>query len=90
MPSLIEVEEMMRQQTRVVESFARIREVIVTQQNAMAEQRSRDEANKQSSDYNDDGSGYSGKEEGGGGFSGADAKKRRGVSLEGWGIRTVC
>jgi hypothetical protein len=30
--------------------------------------RESDEANKQSSDYNDDGSGYSGKEEGGGAF----------------------
>ena len=62
--------------------MARIREVIVTQQHALEEQRNREEANKESSDYGDDGNGYSEKGEGAGGFAGSDAKKRRGVCVE--------
>ena len=60
--------------------MARIREVIINQQHALAEQRTRDEANKESSEYGDDAIGGQDKSEGGGGFAGADAKKRRGVS----------
>ena len=70
---------MVRRQNHVLDSLARIREVIITQQHALAEQRSRDEANKVSSDYGEDGTSYSDKGDGGGGFAGADAKKRRGV-----------
>lgn len=63
-----------------MESMERIREVIINQQHALAEQRTRDEANKESSEYGDDATGGPDKSEGGGGFAGADAKKRRGVS----------
>ena len=79
LPTLGEVDDMARRQTHVLDSLARIREVIITQQHALAEQRSRDEASKVSSEYGDDGTSYSDKGEGGGGFAGADAKKRRGV-----------
>ena len=79
LPTLGEVDDMVRRQTHVLDSLARIREVIITQQHALAEQRSRDEANKVSSDYGEDGTSYSDKGDGGGGFAGADAKKRRGV-----------
>lgn len=72
---------MMRHQHRVLESMARIRDVIINQQHALAEQRTRDEANKESSEYGEDTNGGQDKLEGGGGFAGADAKKRRGVSL---------
>ena len=70
---------MIKRQERVLESMTRIREVIVTQQAALAEQRSREEASKVPSDFGEDGNGYSEKSEGGGGFAGDAAKKRRGV-----------
>ncbi|MCJ1412048.1 hypothetical protein MMC19_006140 [Ptychographa xylographoides] len=78
LPTLAECDDMIRRQNRVMDSMARIREVIVTQQHALEEQRNREEANKESSDYGDDGNGYSEKGEGAGGFAGSDAKKRRG------------
>lgn len=71
---------MIRQHGRVYESFARIREVLLTQQLALAEQRAHDQGYKGSSEYDEDGSGYQEELKAGGGFAGADAKKRRGVS----------
>ena len=70
---------MIRHQTRVLDSMARIRDIILTQQHALAEQRSRDQAYKPPSEFSDDAIAYQDKLEGGGGFAGADAKKRRGV-----------
>ncbi|MCJ1317051.1 hypothetical protein MMC15_002372 [Xylographa vitiligo] len=78
LPTLVECDEMIKRQERVLESMTRIREVIVTQQAALAEQRSREEASKVPSDFGEDGNGYSEKSEGGGGFAGDAAKKRRG------------
>ena len=69
---------MIRHQNRVLDSMTRIRDII-NQQHALAEQRSRDEANKEPSEYGEDGITGQDKSEGGGGFAGADPKKRRGV-----------
>ena len=79
-PSLQECEELLRQQTGVLDAITRIREGIITRQHqALAEQRSQDQAYKGSSEFGDDGSAYQDKLDGSGGFAGADAKKRRGV-----------
>ncbi|KAI9873219.1 MAG: hypothetical protein M1830_000685 [Pleopsidium flavum] len=80
LPTLLECDEMIRQHGRVYDSFARIREVLLTQQLALAEQRQHDQGYKGSSEYDEDGVGYQDELKGGGGFAGADAKKRRGVS----------
>ena len=80
MPSLQECDDLVRQQTVVLDAINRIREGIITrQQQALAEQRSQDQAYKGSSEFGDDGSVYQDKLDGSGGFAGADAKKRRGV-----------
>ncbi|MCJ1298887.1 hypothetical protein MMC08_001678 [Hypocenomyce scalaris] len=82
MPSLQECDDLVRQQTVVLDAINRIREGIITrQQQALAEQRSQDQAYKGSSEFGDDGSGYQDKLDGSGGFAGADAKKRRGPHL---------
>ncbi|MCJ1227826.1 hypothetical protein MMC12_004485 [Toensbergia leucococca] len=78
MPSLIECEEMIRQQSRVLDSMVRIREVIISQQQALAEQRNQDQNYKGSSEIDDDGISYQDKLDGSGGFAGSDPKKRRG------------
>jgi len=70
---------MIRQQEKVLNSVARIREVIVTQQAALAEQRSYDYAHKPGSEVDEDGSMYQDKLDGSGGFAGPDTKKKRGV-----------
>ena len=80
MPTLVECEEMIRRQTTVLDAMSRIREVVVAQQQALAEQRNRDEANKTHQlEYREDAAAYQDKSEGGGGFAGSDAKKRKGV-----------
>lgn len=81
LPSLAECDEMLRQHNRVHESFTRIRDVILTQQLALAEQRAHEQGYKGSSEYDEDGAGYQDEFKAGGGFAGADAKKRRGVSI---------
>ncbi|MCJ1374494.1 hypothetical protein MMC20_005726 [Loxospora ochrophaea] len=78
LPSLTECDEMIRHQHRVLDSMARIREVIITQQHALAEQRTRDQAQKAPSEFSDEANSYQDKLEGAGGFAGADPKKRRG------------
>ena len=70
---------MIRQQERVLTSMARIREVIIAQQAALAEQRSHEYNHKPGSEMDDDGSMYQEKPDGSGGFAGSDTKKRRGV-----------
>lgn len=79
MPSLAECDELMGYQKRVLDSMQRIKEVIHAQQQALAEQRSYENSYKPSAEPDDDGSSYHEKLEGGGGFAGAEAKKRRGV-----------
>ena len=78
MPSLTECDEMIGHQNRVLDSMQRIKEVIVAQQHALAEQRSYEQTFKPPNDLDDDGLGYD-KLDGTGGFAGADPKKRRGV-----------
>ena len=56
----------------------RIREVVVKQQQDLAEARQREQGYKASTEYDEE-SLYGDKGEGGGGFAGADPKKRRGV-----------
>ena len=80
LPSLAECDEMIRQHHRVFDSFARIRDVL-TQQLALAEQRAHEQGYKGTSEYDEEGAGYQDDFKAGGGFAGADAKKRRGVSV---------
>ena len=81
LPPMSECEDMIRLQNTVLTAFERIREVVIAQQHALAEQRSRDEASKaRQGSFSDDSTSYLDKQEGAGGFAGADAKKRRGVS----------
>ena len=72
---------MIRRQKSVLAAMDRIREVVLAQQHALAEQRSRDEASKaRQSEISEETLHFHEKQEGGGGFAGADPKKRRGVS----------
>lgn len=81
LPSLTECDEMIRQQTQVLDAMSRIRDVICKQQQALLEQRNYDQQNYKAppseADDNESNS-YMDKLEGSGGFAGADAKKRRG------------
>lgn len=79
MPSLNECDEMMNHQRRVLESIESIKEVIMAQQQALAEQRNYDFNHKAPSEADEDGASFHDKPEGAGGFAGADSKKRRGV-----------
>lgn len=66
----------------------RIREVIVKQRDDLAERNKQEQGQKASPEFDDD-SVYGEKSEGGGGFAGADAKKRRGVctgTIQSWGF----
>ena len=78
LPTLAECDEMQHLQRSTLNAIERIRDIVVTQEHAMAEQRNREEANKaRQSLYQEQNSMYN-KEEGNGGFAGADPKKRRG------------
>ncbi|KAL9111810.1 MAG: hypothetical protein Q9227_003869 [Pyrenula ochraceoflavens] len=74
MPSVQEVDDMLRFSGRVSEALTHMREIVITQQNLIAEQQARafkgeaydDELNGFHDDFK------------GGGFAGGDAKKRRG------------
>lgn len=71
---------MIRRQKGVVESLQRIQEVIQAQQIAALEQQQTQEQRFHApSEYDEEGPGYHEKLDGGGGFAGPDAKKRRGV-----------
>lgn len=78
-PTLAECDEMMNHQKRVLDSMQSIKEIIIAQQHALAEQRNYEINHKPSSDADEDGASFSDKLEGSGGFAGADTKKRRGV-----------
>ena len=80
LPTLAECDDMIRRQNLVLTAMDRIRDVVIAQQHALAEQRSRDEASKVRQIELGEESAFHGKEDGGGGFAGADPKKRRGVS----------
>lgn len=77
MPDLQEVEDALRQSARVAESLARIKDAVIAQQNALAEQKARAVKGDY---YEDDYNGLHDDYKGNGGFVGSDAKKRRGVS----------
>lgn len=72
-PHLNEIDEMMRQNARVHDSLSRLKEVVLTQQAALAE-RSKEQLLKAAMEH--DAAGDDNKI---GGFAGADPKKRRGV-----------
>ena len=79
MPSVAECDEMMSYQKRVLDSMQSIKEVIIAQQQALADQRSYEHTYKPASEADEDGASFHEKLEGSGGFAGAEAKKRRGV-----------
>ncbi|KAL8893206.1 MAG: hypothetical protein Q9192_005495, partial [Flavoplaca navasiana] len=78
MPSVAECDELMSYQQRVLDSMQSIKEVIIAQQQALAEQRTYEHTYKPASEADEDGANFHEKLEGAGGFAGADAKKRRG------------
>ncbi|KAL9606967.1 MAG: hypothetical protein Q9167_008071 [Letrouitia subvulpina] len=78
LPELKECDDMIGYQTRVLDSMHRIKDVIIAQQHALAEQRNYEQAYKHSGGNEEDGIGFHEKLEGAGGFAGADPKKRRG------------
>jgi hypothetical protein len=67
----------MRQSSRVVDALGRIKEAVIAQQHALAEEQAR--ALKREH-YDDDFTGFSSEFKENGGFTAGDAKKRRGVS----------
>lgn len=71
---------MISRQTRVLDSMNRIKDVINAQQEALKQRLSQEQRYNAPSEYDDDAPGYHDKLDGAGGFAGADAKKRRGVS----------
>ena len=80
LPNISDCEAMIRQQNRVLDALTRIKEVIITQQNALAEQRSQEQGQRGAHGPDDDDlSAYGEKADGSGGFAGSDMKKRRGV-----------
>jgi hypothetical protein len=80
MPTLAECDDMLQRQQRVLASIANIKEVVIAQQHALAEQRSREEAHKiQQGDFREDPNMLSREADGANAF-GADSKRRRGVS----------
>ncbi|KAL8937213.1 MAG: hypothetical protein Q9216_004541, partial [Gyalolechia sp. 2 TL-2023] len=78
LPTLAECDEVLGHQKRVLDSMQRIKEVIIAQQHALAEQRNYEKYNPPS-EADEDGGSFHDKIEGSGGFAGSDPKKRRGV-----------
>jgi hypothetical protein len=80
MPTLQELEELGPRLQKLHETFAHLREMVLTSTAAMAEQQ-KDPALSASS-YGVEQNGYmDDQKNGGGGFAGSDSKKRRGVSV---------
>ncbi|KAF2502394.1 hypothetical protein BU16DRAFT_7191 [Lophium mytilinum] len=75
-PGLNEVDELMKHTQRIQDSLGRIRDVVVSQQTALAEQ-ARDPY-KPMNGYDHEPNPYHEDSKGGGGFAGSDLKKRRG------------
>ncbi|KAK2758944.1 hypothetical protein FQN54_003042 [Arachnomyces sp. PD_36] len=83
LPTLQEVEDMLQLQSRNADALSRIRNAVLTQNHALEEQRQRQQQQQQRHHYKD--GGYPGDApvfqddfKSVGGFSGSDAKKRRG------------
>lgn len=64
----------------MLDSMNRIKDVINAQQEALKQRLSQEQRYNAPAEYDDDAPGYHDKLDGAGGFAGADAKKRRGVS----------
>lgn len=81
MPSLHELDDLIQQQQRNHEALVRIRNAVVSQEHALAEQRVQQRHGKVENGYDDEHAGlYQDGFKSPGGFTGSDAKKRRGVS----------
>lgn len=81
LPSLQEIDNILQLQQRNHEALLKIRTAVVNQEHALAEQRAQRQPYKTDNLGDDDHMGvYQEEFKGGGGFAGADAKKRRGVS----------
>ncbi|KAL1963051.1 hypothetical protein VTN77DRAFT_8697 [Rasamsonia byssochlamydoides] len=74
LPSIHEVDDLLQLQQRNHEALLRIRAAVLNQEHALAEQR----AQRQNAYDEEHVAGYQDDFKGGGGFAGADAKKRRG------------
>ncbi|KAK0647447.1 GATA zinc finger domain-containing protein 10 [Lasiodiplodia hormozganensis] len=79
-PAIHEVDELMKQSQRIVESLARIREVVLTTQQAHLAEQAQDPRFKAANGYEPEEAHnqYGEDPKGGGGFAGSDPKKRRG------------
>ncbi|KAF7507385.1 hypothetical protein GJ744_010702 [Endocarpon pusillum] len=75
LPSVSELDDLLRQSGRVVEAFSRIKEAVITQQHALAEEQARALKRER---YDDESTGFSGEYKENGGFAAGDSKKRRG------------
>jgi hypothetical protein len=81
MPSLADCNTMLAYQEKISVALHRIRETVLEQQHAMADQQAREHGNKGMNDYDaEEGSMYNDDMKNQG-FGGSDAKKRRGVRL---------
>ncbi|KAG8526711.1 uncharacterized protein KY384_008140 [Bacidia gigantensis] len=79
LPTLTECDALIEQQKAVLNSMGRIRDIVLQQQLALAEQRHYDQQSyKHAPNDLQDGGDYDDKMDGVGGFAGSDAKKRRG------------
>ena len=76
LPPVHEIDEMMRHSHVMMEHLARVKEVVIQQQNALSEHRARFARAPMEEDYGGMSDDYKA-----GGFAGGDAKKRRGVSV---------
>jgi hypothetical protein len=75
------VDDLLQLQQRNQEALLRIRAAVLNQEHALAEQRAQRQAFKSDNGYDEEHVGMFQEDfKGGGGFAGADAKKRRGVS----------
>lgn len=71
-----ELDDMIRQQHRMLDNLTRLREAVIVQQTALSEQRARAARGHMEEEYHGMNDEYKT-----GGFAGGDAKKRRGVSI---------
>ena len=80
LPTLQEVDDLLRIHCRGQDALFKIRTAVLNQEHALAEQRAQRQAMRTEHPYDEDHIGmYQEEFKGGGGFAGADAKKRRGV-----------
>jgi hypothetical protein len=79
LPTLQEVDDLLRIHCRGQDALFKIRTAVLNQEHALAEQRAQRQAMRTEHPYDEDHIGmYQEEFKGGGGFAGADAKKRRG------------